>query len=445
MRFAALVILFALTLTVRLFELGGTFNDPFARTMIGFGFLVLAGMVIGELAEKIKLPRITGYLLAGIICGPHILQIVDRDVVAQLKTIDELALALIAFTAGGELKLERLKRAGKAIATITSFQTIAVFVLTIIATIVASYFYEPFADLALPSLITAALFLGVIAATNSPASVVAVIVDTGAKGPIAEQVMSVTVLKDVIILILASFILVIGGWLHAPATTATHSVGWVFLETLISIATGAFIGVLIILYLRYIKREMVLFVVAASLAIVYESQLFGLHFILECITAGFIVENFSNHGDELIKAVERTSMTVYVVFFAIAGASIDLAILRHSWIIALAFVIVRAASFAAGTGLGCAITKQPRFASRYSWTGYLGQAGVSLGIAGMIMRTYPDLGSVLYTTMVAAIAFNQIVGPIALKTLLIEGGETAQKRLHDIEMKLHHAHPQGES
>lgn len=428
MRFAALVMLFALTLTVRLFELGGSFNDPFARTMIGFGFLVLAGMVFGELAQRIKLPRITGYLFAGILCGPHILQIVDRDVVMQLKTIDELALALIAFTAGGELKLERLKRAGHAIAAITSFQTAIAFTLTVAATVIASYFYQPFANLAFPSLITAALFLGVIAATNSPATAVAIIVDTGARGPVSEQVMSVTVFKDVIILILASFVMAIGGWLHAPAASTTHSVAWVLVDTLASIAMGAFIGALIILYLRYVKREMVLFVVAASLVIVYESQLFGLHFILECITAGFVVENFSNHGDELIKAVERTSMTVYVVFFAIAGASIDFAILRHSWIIALAFVVVRAFSLGVGTRLGCTIAKQPRFITRYSWTGYLGQAGISLGIAGMIMRTYPELGSMLYTIIVAAVAFNQIVGPIALKMLLIEAGETAEKR-----------------
>lgn len=432
MRFAALVMLFALMFTARLLKLGGTFDNPFATTMIGFGFLILAGMVAGEFAQRIMLPRITGYLLAGILCGPHVLQLVDRDVVANLKTIDDLALALIAFTAGGELKLDRLKRAGRAIAAVTTAQIIVAFSFAVIATIVASHLYDPFAALAFPSLIAAALFLGIIAATNSPAIAVAVIVDTGAKGPVSEQVISVTVLKDVIILILASFVLAIGGALHAPETAATaHSIAWVVLDTLISLATGAIFGGLAILYVRYIKREMVLFVVAASLIIVYESELFGLHFVLECIAAGFVVENFSNHGDELIKAVERTSMTVYVVFFALAGASIDFGILRHSWLIALAFVLVRALSLALGTRAGCALAGQPRFVRNYSWMGYLGQAGVSLGIASMIMRTYPDLGAVIYTIIVATVALNQIVGPIALKMLLIEARETIKERIKE--------------
>ncbi|NIP90199.1 MAG: sodium:proton exchanger, partial [Gammaproteobacteria bacterium] len=108
MRIIALAILFVVMTLVGMFQLGGTMDDPMARTMVGFGFLIFTGLVAGELARLISLPRITGYLIAGMICGPYVLDLIDPDVIENLKTVDDLALALIAFTAGGELHLERV-------------------------------------------------------------------------------------------------------------------------------------------------------------------------------------------------------------------------------------------------------------------------------------------------------------------------------------------------
>jgi Kef-type K+ transport system membrane component KefB len=140
------------------------------------------------------------------------------------------------------------------------------------------------------------------------------------------------------------------------------------------------------------------------------------------------VENFSKYGDELITAIERTSMTVYVIFFAIAGASINFGTLGSMWLIAFALVISRAMAFAGGNWIAGTVWKEPPLIKRYSWMGYLGQAGVSLGIASIVLRTYPKVGSVFYTVVVAAIAINQIIGPITLKYLLGRAGETAENR-----------------
>lgn len=432
MRIAALAILLAVMMIARLFKLGGSYDDPLARTIIGFGFLVFTGMVAGALASRIKLPRITGYLFAGMICGPYVLGLLDLDVVERLRTLDNLALALIAFTAGGELRMDRLRRAGLAIASITPMQTVFAYIATGIVILAASLFYAPISNLHWTSLGAIVLFFGTIAAANSPATAVAVIVETKSKGPLCDQIMGVTVLKDVLVIILTAVVLTVGGWMFTPDKQMQWGlIGRVLLETFISLIAGGLAALFIIAYLKYIRREMVLFVVATSLLIVFASGSLHLHFLLICMTAGFCVENFSPFGDRLIEAIERTSMTVYIIFFAIAGASINFGVLRSTWAIALALVIARAAAFAGGTALAGFASRQSRMIIRQSWSGYLGQAGVSLGIASLISRTYPELGTSFYTVVIATIAINQIVGPIALKFLLTRARETAECRLEE--------------
>jgi Kef-type K+ transport system membrane component KefB len=149
------------------------------------------------------------------------------------------------------------------------------------------------------------------------------------------------------------------------------------------------------------------------------------------MTTGFCVENFSRYGENLIAAIERTSMTVYVIFFAIAGATINFSILRSVWLIALAFVVIRALAFGAGTAAAGLLCGESRLVTSRSWMGYLGQAGVSLGIANLVLKNFPDIGPRFYSIVIAAIAINQIVGPIALKSFLSKAGETAESRVEE--------------
>lgn len=432
MRIASLIMLFALMMVIRLFKFGGPFDDPLARTMVGFGFLLFAGMVAGELVSRISLPKITGYLISGMICGPYLLGLLDTDVVERLKTIDDLALALIAFTAGGELHIDRLKKAGRAIAAITLSQTAFSFVIVGSVAFLAAVSFGRMVGMPLLAAVALGMYFGLVTSANSPATAVAVIVETESRGYLTDQILGVTVLKDIVILFFAAFILTLGGWMTDP--TKSLEIGLiltVLLESLLSIVFGIIAAALIALYLRFIKREMVLFVLATSLIIVFLSEYIHLHFLLVCMTAGFCIENYSRYGDNLISAIERTSMTIYVIFFAIAGASINFGILKSIWPIALILVVLRALSFAGGTWIAGVITGGTQMVKRYSWSGYLGQAGISLGIASLVLEGSPEMGSMFYTIVVASIAINQIIGPVALKFLLSKAGETVRHRIEE--------------
>jgi Kef-type K+ transport system membrane component KefB len=245
-RFAALVILFSVMAIAQLFEFGRAYDDPMARTLIGFGFLIFAGLVAGEIASRLTLPKITGYLIAGMICGPHLLGLIDLDVVERLRTIDDLALALIAFTAGGELRLNRLKKVGHALVGITIMQTICAFVLVGTLAFIAGLLLLPASDIKIFSAIALALFFGLVAAANSPATAVAIVVETKAKGYLTDQILGVTVLKDVVIIFFTAMILTTCGWIMDPAHVIKFNLIFKVLgESLLSVTAGIVVAVLI--------------------------------------------------------------------------------------------------------------------------------------------------------------------------------------------------------
>jgi Kef-type K+ transport system membrane component KefB len=140
------------------------------------------------------------------------------------------------------------------------------------------------------------------------------------------------------------------------------------------------------------------------------------------MVAGFFIENYSALGERLIRGLERSAFPVYVIFFAISGASIDLAALRASWLLALILVLVRAAAFYAGSFLAAVAVRDLRPHAHSLWSGFLAQAGVTMGIASLIERRV-EWGGEVKTIALALVAINQLIGPVVLKFLLEKKGE----------------------
>jgi Kef-type K+ transport system membrane component KefB len=148
-----------------------------------------------------------------------------------------------------------------------------------------------------------------------------------------------------------------------------------------------------------------------------------------CLVAGFVAENFSEHGKLLISAIERSSVPIYVVFFAISGASLNLSALRQTWLLALGCVLLRGLLKFSATFIGSRLTGEERDFQRLGWAGFISQAGVALGMAIVIQDNFPEWGSEFMVLVLAVIAINQIVGPIFLQKLLIKVDEAGKKRI----------------
>jgi len=232
------------------------------------------------------------------------------------------------------------------------------------------------------------------------------------------------VVKDVVVISLFTIVLAFAIALARPGAgfdaTFLLLLAW---EVAGSSAAGVLLGWLVAQYLAHVGRQAPLLVLAVAFISVTLLPAMHLSGLLCCMVAGFYIENYSPHGDELIQAVERHALPVYVVFFTIAGAGLDLAALRQTWPLALTLAVLRLALTVGGTWLGAWLTRAPPVVQRTAWSGFVAQAGVTLGFAILIAERFPEIGASVKTVVLAVIALNQIAGPVLFRLGLARAGE----------------------
>jgi Kef-type K+ transport system membrane component KefB len=413
---------------------------PGARSTMTFGFLLLAAHLLGGLLSRIRLPRITGYILAGILFGPHVLALLETSTVGELKLIDDLALTFIALAAGGELRLKDLRSRRRSI-LLTVFLLTGIVMLGVAAVAIVARPLLPFLDgRPFVELVVVAAILGTFAVARSPSSAIAIISETRSRGPFTETVLGVTVVMDVLVIVLFAGVVSVG-----QAVVSGSSLDSVFLllvlgEVVGSLVAGIVLSKLIALYIERVRAELTLFVLGVAFLVTFGSRQlaafldarYAFHFHLEpmlvCMTAGFVVQNFSRVGEELMTKIDRSSLPIFVIFFALTGAALDIGALRHMWKLALIVIVARAGLIWVGAYLGALWSGDPPVFRRFAGPSYLTQAGVSLGLAGIVMARFPGWGADLATAIVAVIAVNQVVGPVAFKLSLGAVGEAGAGR-----------------
>jgi len=415
--------------------------DAVAGSTMTFGFLLLAAYLAGDVLSRFGLPKLTGYILAGIVFGPHALQLVGADTVRELKLIDDLALTFIALAAGGELRLAALHRRRSSIVLTVSFLTVIVF-LGIAAFTWAARPLLPFLDgRSAADVMTVAALLGVFAAARSPASAIAIIHECRSRGPFTEMVLGATVVMDVLVIFVFAAVISVGAALVVPGDPVDFQfISTIGAELAGSILAGVLLGWVVSLYIRRVGAELLIFTLAAAFLVTFCSRqfaflldrIYSISFHLEpmliCVTAGFWVQNFSGSGRPFMEQIERSSLPIYVIFFSLTGAALDIVALRYTWLIAVLVAATRFALIWVGGYLGATAAGDPPAFRRMAGFSFVTQAGVSLGLAGIVMHRFPDWGAALATTIVAIIALNQIVGPIAFKYALHAVGEARAMR-----------------
>jgi Kef-type K+ transport system membrane component KefB len=322
-RIVALVLVIALMVLARFtFDTGVVFAD--AKPTMTFGFLLLSAYLIGDVISRFKLPKITGFILAGIFFGPHVLGLFSADTVRELKLIDDLALTFIALAAGGELRLEELRQRRKSITMTAFFQSVIVF-LGVAAFAVAARSLLPFLDSdSLPQLLAAAALLGTFALARSPSSAIAIISECKSRGPFTETVLGVTVVMDLLVIIVFAAVVSLCQVVVSPGGGMDFQfIIVVVVEIIGSILGGIILGWIISLYIRYVKAELLVFILGVAFMVTFCSRQFALlldHFystrfhlepMLICVTAGFWVRNFSRHGDVFMERIDRSSLPIY--------------------------------------------------------------------------------------------------------------------------------------
>jgi len=387
------------------------------RLAVLVGFVLLAASVGGTLAASLGLPRITGFILVGIGAGPSLAGLLPREAVAELRLIDDFALALIAMLAGGELQLSVLRPKAKAIAFTTLVVTGIVWVGMATAVLLLRPFVPFLADLPFLSAVGVALLLGVWAANSSPDLTVAVIEEKHAKGELVDVLLGVTIVKDVLVIVLFTLTLALVGPLVDPGQAFSTEVFWhLLVEVGGALALGAAGGWIFSQYLggeeAPQRSPLATFLFAYLLVVVVEEL--GVELLLAGVAAGFVIENLSPAGDRMIEGIRSVAVVIFAFFFAVAGAGLDLSAVARFGPAALVLFGARIwlTRDASRRGLASAGVGGP--VRERAWLGLISQGGVSLGLVLLIEEALPAVGPGVVALAMSVIIGNILLGPVLL-------------------------------
>ncbi len=395
-----------------------------SEALLAFGFLILAAYTVGEIATASRIPQIVGYMVAGVLFGPYVLEMVNEDGVARLAPVSDLAVALIAFLAGAELNLSELRARGILLLKIMSAELGLTF-LVITAAVFALQGAIPAVrgSPAIEILVFAALF-ATVAIVHSPAVTMALLSETGARGPLARTTLGVVLIADVAVVLLFSAVLALARTLTPPpGTEAGPTLALVIWEVGGALVIGSAVGAAVASYLRWVGKELMVFAVLMAFFGLEVARLAHVELLLTLLTAGFVAENASRHGEVLRGAMERSAAPIFVVFFALAGARIDLPEIAPLLPLVVPIALARAAAIWAGVRLGALWSGASAAERDRVWMGLVPQAGVAIGLAAIMAEVYPVRGAYLAGLLLALIAVNQVPGPILFRKALVDSGE----------------------
>lgn len=396
---------------------------PYA-TALAVGFALLAAPVAGGLFERLRLPRVSGYLVFGLICGPYILDIITRPMARELRVVNGIAVALIAFVAGLELNYTRLRPRLQAIARLGGVTLVVMYACLFPLIWIAWPWLPILPEASGMGRVALSLLLTTVLVSFSPTVTIAVIADTRSRGPLSELVVAVVILADLVLILGFTLVMQFTRWaLEAGQATDVGLFVRLTWEIVGSLAFGAFVGAAFALYLRFIGREVTLVLLAVCVVLSEVAVLFHAEPLLAALAAGLVVENIAeSSGDALRDAVERGALPVLVVFFAAAGASLHLdALARLGWV-ALGLAVARMALIRAGVSAGvrAAGLESP---ADLTWMGLVSQAGVTLGLAVLVAKEFPEWGGEVQVLIVALSGLHVLVGPIVFRAALARAGE----------------------
>jgi Kef-type K+ transport system membrane component KefB len=400
-------------------------DGPDPTVVAAIGFVILAAFTIGEGTKALAMPSVTGYIATGLVLGPGITGFFSGPLVADMTIFNAMALALIALSAGLELHASSVKRIAR---TLTSTIALKVPLLAVLVggTLLVLHFTIglPGVTSDLHAVLIAAVF-AVLSIATSSAVPIAVIAEHRSKGRYTDLVMMMPVVKDVVVVLTLAILVPMAQAATSGGSVDMELLRHLLVEIALTVVVGGALGVCLILYVRWVNREMLVFTVAMVLAVSELSRALNLEIILLFITAGIVVRNFSTYEHELIVPIRRIALPVFVVFFTTAGANIDVSGTLAVLPIAASITVTRTLAFYIANRIGARVGGESPVVQQWGFLGYLSQSAVNIGLTLIAARGIPALKESILSIGFATIAVHLLLGPVLLGIVLRKSGESA--------------------
>ncbi len=394
---------------------------------LALGVALLAAAVVGWLCEFVQLPRITGYLVFGLLCGPSVASIITDPMARDLQTASRFAVVVIAVIAGLHMNFRRIRPRLPTVAGVTLITVVAAW-MALAAVLYAVWPWIPVAgqlvglQRAAAALLAATLLVGA-----SPPVTVAVIAESRARGPLTDLATEVVVLMEVVVVLLFT-LMQQSAHLVFSSEADVAGLGWTAIWSVLgSVAFGAFIGALFAIYLRVVGREVTVVLLAVCAVLTGVTSPLGYEPFLAGLAAGVVVQNvMPGTGDVLHDAMAHAAMPVLVLFFAAMGASMHVEAVATIGIFAVGLTLVRLASIRAATAVAARMAGSTLPNAAPVWRALIPTGGATVGLAAAIAVEHPTWGPELQAVIVAVVALNQLIGPILFRASLVQAGEVAR-------------------
>lgn len=399
---------------------------------LAFGFLLLTAYFGGKLVSRIGLPKLTGYLLAGVIGGPFVLELVTREMTDSLKIVNGVATCILGLTAGAELNLKRIKP------MMATLRGILVFgVLGGVAALAGVLFLlrsilPMFDGMSMPATIAVCVLFAVTLIPQSPSVVMAILSETRADGPLSQICLAAVVVSDLAIVVCYAIAAAVTGGMIGGGVDTVALVIEVSWELIGSIVFGIAIGMLIGQFVRSVPRGAAMFALLVCVVVAQLASRVQLDPLIVTLASGIWLENFSRaDASALLEGFESAQLPVFLVWFALSGTLLDIAQLWAGIVPVLILAAARAGWFVLGTRVACAITGAPRAVARSSWVGLVPQAGLSLAFIVTVRVNFPTFGGDIAVMILSLLGVNLLVSPVLLRGALIRSGEVGKKQAAD--------------
>lgn len=379
------------------------------------GIIILAGVLFGVLVGFVKLPKVTGYLLAGIAIGPFVLRIIPKEAISSLSVISEAALGFIAFSIGSSLNFKDLKKIGSGIMVIALFEALmAVVVVTIV---MKTIFGQPWAF---------SLAIGAIASATAPAATIMVLRQYHAKGPLVDTLVPVVAIDDAIAVIAFGISLALAEMIEKGAGALTFmAIASPFIEIIGAFLLGIVIGTALLFVNKWSKSKEMSMAIAIGVVLltVGVAAKLDVSGILACMAVSSTVSNLSDGKSNLLTVLDSFTNPIFIAFFTISGLGLDFSVLKTVGIIGIGYVVARVIGKVIGAYLGCRLTKAASTVQKYLGFTLVPQAGVAIGLTLLVENALPAYGAQIRTIVLAATVIYELIGPLCTKFAIFKAGE----------------------
>ncbi|WP_456388609.1 cation:proton antiporter domain-containing protein [Desulfolithobacter sp.] len=398
---------------------------------LGIAILLAVGLLSAKFFQLLRLPSVTGFILAGLALGPSSLGLITADTIGHnLSHFTEIALMLIAFGIGEHVELRTLRGVAGDVGWISVIQAIAAYVLVAVGTFLTVWMVTPLQDGGISETLILSLLLGAVAVATAPAAILHVVRESGARGPLTSTLMAVVAVDDGLAIMIFGITMSVCRQLASPGDVSVYyGLLFSFYEIGASLLIGVITGFLIdyCLHKLHNRGEMLTGGLALLLLCGELCRMLHLSPLLAGMAAGFTIINRAERDERLFRALNAFEPPIYVLFFTMAGAHLDLGALKMAGWIGTAYFVFRALGKYFGTLLGGYISGAPPVVRNYLGLSLLPQAGVAIGLVFMISSD-PQLGSwttIITPVVLANVVLSELFGPLLVRMNLVKGGEVA--------------------